>query len=1118
MRIYTVKATCEIAKVVCDLAKGDPLKKRIVFCEDKFTLALELALAEKNGGTFGTRVFSFNRFMHKYLGADEKTLSIEGCSLIVKRLLLENKDKLVCFKNVYDPNLASVVYELIAQLKSAKVTPMDILRAKENESGNLKRKLTDIYLIFDAYENFLARSNFTDGNNKLRTLPYFFNTDAEIKDTEVIIAGFPSLNRTLCEIFISLEQNAKSLSYVLVQGDNEGVYTNETYNFAISRSNASALAYLSDYETDNFLDVVFAPEKKDKTGTFSEKVHIYRAKTVGEEVEYVARLISKGVRDGARFKDFAVCVPDASIYENVIKRTFSDYGLPHFIDATENLGKHPLTKLICAYIDVVRRNFSPADVLAFIKNPLFESDISLTDAFENYFLKNAVNRKTVREPFTFVADEIKKNAGLKSLNEPKKEKDDGYEETEIMQAELAYEQKFEAMRKKAAELCSFLKADDSFSAAVSAIKIMLETLGVAERANELSTRLEDLKQAELSAFNAQAYEKLLSVLSTCSLLLGDKKMPLKEVKNVILSGMTACKVALIPKYDDCVFIGDFRAIKYNRYDYLFITGLCEDVPAVKFDSALLCDRDILKMESSFVLVEPKIKEVNRRERENVCMATVAFKKGLYLSAPARSIDGEEKKLSEIIDYALAAFSDDMRKVVISDSFKNDAVAQKIGGLKAKQYLSLGYMTERSAAFAFSREVSEYKEGLKNDFSVASTYYSVAKENGYSTLPDEILQSVNCETGYYTKGVNYAPEKLSATAIEGFFRCPYANFLSRGVKLLRREQSEMQQTTLGNLIHEVASEFTKVADFERGEQYAENLASEIFDSVCEKPEYSRYKKSADGGVAFSYIKREAVRFCKTIFSGVSHSSFKPEHLEIAFGYGKIPAISINTRTGVKKVIGKADRVDVCLDKMTIIDYKTGQVDTGEEELYTGRKLQLYLYAKAFSDKYEPVGAYYFPVSDEFGKEDDEFVMSMRGKTIADEKTAMLIDDSITEQTPKGRYVSVNLSKSKEGKFKYPGNLLSRDEFSAYLTYAEKVAGEGLSEINEGVIIPSPVENACAFCDFHGMCGYDEAIDNRTRKISGGVTKEMILQAAVTDEKNDVSKVSETNGQKTGGDSL
>ena len=156
MKVYTTPTTSELSSLVASLISGNPLSKTAVFCEDKFTLSLELAIAKKHGGTFGVNVYSFNRFMHKFLPSDKKCLSQESCALVLKRLLLENKKDLTCFKNVYDPNLASAVYELIAQLKSAKVTVFDIIRARDESIGNLKRKLKDIALIFEKYEDIIG--------------------------------------------------------------------------------------------------------------------------------------------------------------------------------------------------------------------------------------------------------------------------------------------------------------------------------------------------------------------------------------------------------------------------------------------------------------------------------------------------------------------------------------------------------------------------------------------------------------------------------------------------------------------------------------------------------------------------------------------------------------------------------------------------------------------------------------------------------------------------------------------------------------------------------------------------------------------------------------------------
>lgn len=1073
MKIYTVNATCELAGVVADLAGGNPLDNRIIFCEDKFTLESEIALSKKYGGTFGTRVFSFNRFMHKYLPDSGEILSPESASLVIKRLLLENKGELTCFKNVYDPNLSSAVYELIAQLKSAKISPADVFRAAEGSSGILKRKLDDIYILFDAYEHFIAEKGLTDGNNRLSRLPEFFNTDAAIKNTDVIVAGFPSLNRTLCNIFKSLAKNAKSLTFALVAGENKGVYTNETFDFAMREFGAEHIAVGGSRTRERLLSSLFMPSAKNRGGEFCPDVHIYRAQSVNEEVGYAAKLIASGVRQvggiAPNYKNYAVCAENIDDYYLTIKRVFSDYGIPCFFDRTTDLKKHPLTNLVCAYIDTVRRGFAVSDYLRFVKNPLICPDKGISDGFENYVLKHVIDRKGIFKKFTC--------------------RDDMLEEFEKVRAFTTGLFETEYFRKKEKTI--------AFSSAVDMINDLLEKIDAESGIERLSEELTDFNREELAAVNAQAYEKFTDVLSAAARILGDKIMPLSEVKNVIVSGMAACKISVIQEFSDCVFVGDFRSVKYKEYPVLFALGMNDGVPSTKFDSALLCDRDIAGMEEFDVSVEPKIKEVNKRNRENTCMALAAFGRKLYLSWAGRNADGQESKKSEIVDYVTAIFSEsgeNGRRIVVSDKFSNDVSAEKVGGERGKRYKALPYMTERSSAFGFAREISAFKEGEKNEFEAAASFYAVMKEKGLRALPDGLLGAVNTEIGYYTDGVNYAAKDISATAIEGFFRCPYKNFLQRGVRLNSREEGDMRANVIGNLIHEAAEEFTARVNFDDTDLSARTLAENIFEEISQREEYSRYRATGAGKAVFAFLKKETVRFCLNVFNGCNNSSFRPAFGEIAFGFGgNLPAIAIDTRNGRRKIIGKADRIDTFENKMRIIDYKTGTVDGNDDEnLYSGKKLQLYLYAKAFSDKFSPVGAYYFPIADNYG-EDEEAVMAMKGKTLADLKTASEIDNTITDENRKGRFVSANLTEKKGGGFRYDSMLLTREEFDAYLDYAIKIAAEGVSEINEGVIIPSPDEKACEFCEYHGLCGYDGALDGRTREINEKITKESVVKA-------------------------
>lgn len=1054
MKVYTASTTSELSDLVASLISGNSLEKTAVFCEDKFTLSLELAIAKKHGGTFGVNVYSFNRFMHKFLPNDKKCLSQESCSLIVKRLLLENKHRLLCFKNVYDPNLASSVYELIAQLKSAKVSVADMYRACDQSIGNLKRKLTDLTLIFDEYERFLSENSLIDGNNRLYRLPEFFDGDEQIKNTNVIIAGFPSLNKTLCEIFKSLVKNAKDVCFALVGGDNKNVYTNETFNFAMKEFAPELCSYEASSIKQALLDKLFVPGCEINEKIETEQIELFKAKNPIGEIEAVAKRIKQAVINGAKYKDFAVTCESVDDYELIVKTVFDDYEIPFFIDKKNNLGKHPLTRLICSYIDVVRTNFDTEKVLELVKNPLFCPDKELADEFEDYYISYAINRKTVKEPFVY---------GHKFLLE------------------------FECLRIKLCKICTFLKREQTVRESFNAINEVLNELNAFELTENLSENLEKLNFKELASYNRQGIDLFKSVCEEIVALLYDRVLPLTDVKNVILSGMTSCEVFLIPEYNDCVFVGDFRSVKYSAYNTVFAVGLTSAVPSSKLDTALLCDRDIDKMMSSNVLVEPKIKEVNRRSREIACMALASFSKKLVLSYPASSSDGKQTLPSEMF-------------LTAENLFKNTALNERENECFADDYI-----TRRRALLEFVKQVNSYKEGKDGSiktFDGATAYYSAVQDDETlafkkNTL-DRFLNSANTEIGYYSAGVNYAENGLSATSLEGYFACPYKNFIQRGLKIAERKKSRIMANDLGTMVHSIAEEFVKKVNFNGELESALKLADEIFDSVIKKPEYSRYLKSVEGEKSFALIKNECQKLCGDLFMGVKNSSFKPAKTEIAFGFKGGTKMTVDTKFGVKNVTGMIDRIDLFNDNMRIVDYKTGYIEESkiEENLYSGKKLQLFLYTKAFDKKYYPTGVYYFPIENGFVAPDESAVMSLTGRTLADISLIRELDYTITDENSKGTYVNADIKVNKQGELASK-KLLTQEEFAAFSDYAKAVAGTALEEIAEGVITAAPAEGACTYCKYHGICGYDDT-ENRMRKVKG-ITKESIVRA-MSDERN------------------
>lgn len=144
---------------------------------------------------------------------------------------------------------------------------------------------------------------------------------------------------------------------------------------------------------------------------------------------------------------------------------------------------------------------------------------------------------------------------------------------------------------------------------------------------------------------------------------------------------------------------------------------------------------------------------------------------------------------------------------------------------------------------------------------------------------------------------------------------------------------------------------------------------------------------------------------------------------------------------------------------------------------------------------PAGAYYYAVNDSFSKPDDEKA-PMAGKTLMNDEILNATDPEILKT---GRSNVVNVKTDKRN-----GRITSGacDEITleGYMKYAKKLAENAVFNIADGVIVPSPYQGACNYCEYGGICGFDEDAGYKERKISG-VKPKTIVEAAFSDEKNE-----------------
>lgn len=1037
--------------ILVDLIKKDAndlTKRNVIFCEAKVSLMIERFLCGATDGSFNTDVYSFGNFLRAKKKMD-KILSKEGSAMAVKRVLKETSLK--CFKQGKQ-NLSAAIYELIIQLKSAKITPEDALAASEQVGGVLKNKLFDIATVYSGYERFVTENGYDDQSSQLSYLPEIIYSSEEIKSANVYIVGYSGFTAQMRAAVESLICTAKSVTAIMTEGDNPYVYVNESAEFIRSACSKLSMPLVTKHMPSDFtlearviVDNLFSPvlkirtdvnskgkteELKDGEKISTDKIYFKAAKNPSEEITAVAEIIKKAVLSGEyRYRDMCIAISNPEVYRDEIRSVFTMLKVPYFLDEQKVPENHPLITLITSYLDFKRKGANKETVLPLVKNPLFTEDKTLADAFENYVYKYNINYARFKVPFTFTEEE-------------------NYQE-------------IENLRKRLCELT------DGFS-----IRALLEKLCVEEKLSALADALDLVNEKDEGAVTRQIYTAVTGILDEMEMILRNTALTSSEYKNVFLSGVAALRLSIIPQYNDAVFIGGYKEVALAKAKKLFAIGLTADVPSVREDIAMLSDGDISVLENIKVLVEPKIRVVNHRTREKVGMALSAFSEELYLSYPTSTVDGKRNYKSEVLTCIENTFT--LRDFPDLD----------------------GYVTKEQGFISFAKACGEFAEGKNEndkpyDFTIPSSYSSVVGVDNLKYLLDrankEIKERLDSKERSLVKGIS------SPTVIEEYYKCPYRAFLKHALKIKDREKGEVNAISVGNVMHEILKyyviEYNKNNDLVTDGQSSDALFEKVKAKVLEKDEYKKFILEPSTKATAERVLKECKGYCYKTYLSLSQSGFSKCITEVGFGEGErdnFPPVKL--AGGKVKLKGKIDRVDSDGKYFRVIDYKTGSVDAADKSLFAGIKLQLYLYAEAIrkGDKNGnaliPAGLYYLPISDKYGATEGEKGAEAVGKTLDDEQ-AVILQDKTFYSDGLSEYSLLSIDK-RNNKIK---NAVTKEQLDGYINYAVKVAEQAVERLDDGVIKPSPYDDACKYCEYSAMCEFNGEAE---RKI-GSLNKDTFI---------------------------
>ena len=1085
-------------------------KKRYVIVPDQFSYTMEKNILESFGEKyiFAIQVVGFKmlsvRILERVGGIKKKILSPIGREMMISHAQNLVNDSLRLYKgmNRYE-GFSEMISSVIKEFKNYDISPEFLEeKAKSLNDGELKYKISDIAKIYKEYENQLSKT-FIDSDDQLK-LAVSRIKDAEfLKDAEFYIdefSDFTPMQLNMIREMIQISDVYVTLTLSENLNMHRGVFTLplDTENRLMKLAEETNTRVLNNIDIDGrygrFSKDKNNPELAHIEEQFynypnkvyegkPENIKIFKAQNRYEEIEYVAKDISRRVRDeGMRYSDIAILLRDLPSYSAVLKSVMNEYDIPVFIDSRKEIGSNPLPTFLSAVFEIKESNYSYESVFKMLKTGLFdlgydeEDEYPALEKFENYIIANGIKGHMWKETeWHYSIDDIRDPMEEKKLlNQINEIKDIIYTRIEKLFSELK-----EASKTK-------VKAEKLYN--------FLVDCGCLNRFENWIEEFKNKENYEKFKEYSQIEEALMDILDQMAQFLNDTVMEIEEFGRILRTGLSGIKISLIPATLDQVIAGDISRVRSSKIKGIYIVGTNEQVlPRNPVNVGILTDSDREKLQKEDLELSKNARERSFFEQFYVYNALTIASEYLYVTYPVSDNDGKAMRPSMVVGRLKRLFPD------LSEESSESYLGRQSRNLS-------DISSEKDALRELIGEMRRHKDGRPvNDIwkevyahFIGKDQYRdkiISAEEGlrYTNYPNE-LRAENIES-LYGNSLNFTVSRL-----EKYAQCPYAYFVQYGINARERKEFKLENPELGSLMHGVLDKFSRNLSEEGrswpslDKKYIEEKVDQFMVEELENSKSKILTSSARYRYLSEKVKRVVNTSVETIKSQFERGKFVPKFTELEFGKnGVIPGVTFDFEGNRQVTLdGKIDRVDIYSDEkngknyIRIVDYKSSQKELKLDDIYYGLQMQLLLYldiilrnsTEIMKGAAVPGAMLYFtlerPVID---AEIDISEEELKKKIMKELKfTGLILDDEdiITALDDNELGVGVIIPEKNRNK----GKFITEGQFALIREYLHKKILEISSDLLDGKISITPYKKgnktACDYCKFKPVCQFDTSI--------------------------------------------
>ncbi len=1055
-------------------------EKLYLVVPEQFTLGAEEALIKANrlSGLLDVEVLSPKRLENRVLqetgGLTKTYMDSHGKNMLLQKTLGDIQEQLTIYRSsVKKPGFLLSIADLIGELKQNEISPKNLEETRERlNQGIMPQKLGDVIKIYRHFQELLG--NDRKDEEDLRNFVCGKIPTAEfLKDSEIWIDGFQNFSAQDYRMIGNLLETAKEIHIALpwdpnpVARDQEVFHLTATTMDVIKAIGASAqvsfkvekisVVHQKKPELAHLEANLFAYPKLE----YTEAVHqisLIQCQNTWEEVEMGAHTILELIREeGLSFRDIVVLAGDLDEYGSIIKRIFAQYQIPFFMDDLRAIGDNHLVEAVVTALEAIQSNYRLDDIIGFVKTGFSPISLSECEDLENYAMEFGIRGKQWDQEFT----KISQNSALElvSLN---------------------------ALRVKLitplAQLKAALKAGQTCQDYTRALYEFLVTIKTPEKIEALVEQLLQEQNYEAMEIYHQIWNILMEVFDQIVETMGSDEVTSEEYLRILKSGFQGYQLGIIPPYRDYVSITDLRRSRSSAFEVLIVFGLNEGkIPGSGSEPNLFSDLERQILGAHQIRLQNNRSFQMDQERFLVYDLLTKPQSRLVLHWALADLEGNSQQPSILVSQILGIFP-----TIEIVSTLTDGVATFWNSLStpdATLWHLVNYLrksqTESSATQQERVLWAEVLDWYQNNPAYRKNIDNLMEALNYAGVSQAL-------TGTEAAALYGKNLRTSITRLETHRQCPFSHYVRYGLKPEGRPIYTIAAPEIGTLLHELIDGFFRAVREQQLDLRTlpkikrDTLLEEVLDSCLPQIKTNVFNSTGQNQYLGKKLERVGKKSIDILVQQLCAGDFEPQATEFCFEQElSLP----DAKLGEVKIYGKIDRLDLYQKDghtwVKVIDYKTGSKKLGYDDIYYGLSLQLLVYLDGAmtvipAEEILPGGTFYFYVDDPMPRLDfGENVQAAINKSF--KLNGLLLDDDmiIAAMDHDADAKTSDILPVYRSEFK-----LKQDEFMDIIDYVRKTVIRQIKNIYQGDIKIRPYKKgadyACQYCDYKGICQFDEAI--------------------------------------------